>query len=88
MTRHALRNSDEGHGWLTLYLTLSKRRASHDRTLELWSLLDERQRRCVARFVHFMEADAILRCDDHDSWEWEAAYDSYWRDVENQPHGG
>lgn len=42
------------------------------RKLDQWQLLNERQRRCVARFLRFMIALT-------DSKYWRAAYDSHWK---------
>jgi|GEM_PF-806959 len=51
--------------------------------LRKWSALDERQRRCVARFLRFMLSLAETGTDEHGPDEWGAegardALDSYW----------
>jgi len=50
-------------------------------TRDKWSLLDERQRRCVARFVRFMIAWEESDAPDPDN-SWRVAYERYWKSVE------
>ncbi len=72
---------------LTLGETLPESR------LQQWSLLDERQRRCVKRFIEYQyiaESAAVLNPPEWESVDdivfgdlegWEEAYKSYWKDV-------
>ena len=81
-------------GWqsdISFQLTLNK--ATKPRGFELqehtknkWSLLNDRQRRCVTRFIRFMisweeltaqEDDPEYRADD-----WRTAYDRYWKQFD------
>lgn len=52
-------------------------------TIQCWSLLTDRQRRCVARFLRYMIA--LCESDDGDFIDahyWRAAYESYWKSFE------
>jgi hypothetical protein len=45
-------------------------------------LLDEPQRRCIARFVRFMLAREAAQGNDFEVKEWQRVYDDHWKYVE------
>lgn len=53
-----------------------------DYMLEKWSLLNDEQSRCIARFLRFMIAIKLLDDDDPDAVDWLRAYDRHWRSFE------
>lgn len=57
-----------------------------DNLIHKWSLLDDRQRRCVARFIRFMIAweEAIMdeEFPGYEAEQWRTAYERYWKQFE------
>ncbi len=50
--------------------------------LEKWSRLDDRQRRCVARFLRYLIASEEALVDDYVASDWRTAYERYWNTVD------
>jgi len=75
LMRCVLSGADEG---VLFHLTLDAERRP-DRRLEKWSRLDERQKRCVARFLRYMRAREVERDGQFRSqppdW-WDPAYEA------------
>lgn len=78
---------DDWNGDLSFHLTLQPNPANPkhalrwgDHFLERFSRLDDRQRRCVARFIRYMVARDQATCELPSHWQ--AAFDSYWHLVE------
>jgi len=79
---HTARHGGES-GLAASHLTLTratKPRGFRERDLQLekWSLLNDRQRHCVARFIRYMIAAAEAAADYYSVAEWETAYERYW----------
>jgi hypothetical protein len=53
-----------------------------DYRFEQWSRLDERQLRCIARFVRFMIAVSALTGDDYQLKDWQEVYENNWKSVD------
>ncbi len=54
------------------------------REREQWSLLDLRQRRCIKRFLQYMNTVNPFGCDDSSFSRWDRALDGYWKGVPDE----
>lgn len=50
-----------------------------EHTLRKWSMLDDRQQRCVARFVRFMIGLSKATSDEWGVNDWQTVYNGYWK---------
>ena len=78
---------DEWNDDLSFHLTMQPNHAKPkhrlrpgNHFLEKWSLLDARQRRCVARFIRYMILCVEAGCGEDSDWR--EAYNSYWHLVD------
>lgn len=71
-------HADDSTGCMPYHLTLSEEFEHYK--LDQWSLLNDRQRQCAARFVRWMATvEQEGEWEEHNVEDWTTAYESYWR---------
>lgn len=83
MTRCVRNGCDQGNIPLSIHLESSKD-AGPSGERKQWSLLDLRQRRCVKRFLQYMNVVNPSGCDDLSFSRWDVALDGYWKGVPDE----